>query len=90
VRQPRQGTVGGGFRRLTRPQYQTSEPAKAPEPEGRRDRSMPIDERDRDRQPEREQGPIRVGSIGVTPPDPVFEAEDDLDIPPFLRGRKRS
>jgi cell division protein FtsZ len=54
-----------------------------------RDRSLPLDERDRDRPPEREQGPIRVGSIGSSLPEPVFESEDDLDIPPFLRGRRR-
>jgi cell division protein FtsZ len=57
-----------------------------PEP---RDRGAPIDDRDRDRPPEREQGPIRVGSLGGSLPEPVFENEDDLDIPPFLRGRRR-
>ncbi len=54
-----------------------------------RDRGMPVEERDRDRPPEREQGPIRVGSIGASLPEPVFDADDDLDIPPFLRGRRR-
>jgi cell division protein FtsZ len=89
VRQPRPGQMNQGFRtRLSRPQYPSSE-QRPPEAEGRRDRGMHIDERDRDRQPEREQGPIRVGSIGVTPAEPVFESEDDLDIPPFLRGRRR-
>ena len=57
-------------------------------PSGRERSLGPVDERDRDRPPEREQGPIRVGSIGALP-EPVFEAEDDLDIPPFLRGRRR-
>jgi cell division protein FtsZ len=91
VRPPRQGAMSSGFRsRLSRPQYPSADLQKQPaEPEGRRDRSLPIDDRDRDRPPEREQGPIRVGSIGVAPQDPVFEAEDDLDIPPFLRGRRR-
>ena len=90
VRQPRQGATSSGFRsRLNRPQYPAADQQKQPaEPEGRRDRSLPIDDRDRDRPPEREQGPIRVGSIGVTPQDPVFESEDDLDIPPFLRRRR--
>ena len=54
-----------------------------------RDRGMPVEDRDRDRPPEREQGPIRVGSIGASLPEPVFDADDDLDIPPFLRGRRR-
>jgi cell division protein FtsZ len=35
-----------------------------------------------------ERGPIRVGSIGYVP-EPGAEGEDDLDIPPFLRGRRR-
>ena len=50
---------------------------------------MPVDERDRDRPPQQDQGPIRVGTIGSSLPEPVFDQEDDLDIPPFLRGRKR-
>jgi cell division GTPase FtsZ len=55
-----------------------------------RDRGLPVEDRDRDRPPEREQGPIRVGSIGSSLPEPVFnEGDDDLDIPPFLRGRRR-
>ena len=55
-----------------------------------RDRALPVEDRDRDRPPEREQGPIRVGSIGSNLPEPVFnEGDDDLDIPPFLRGRRR-
>jgi len=88
VRQQRPGAMSPTLRgRVTRPQYPADQ--KPAEPEGRRDRGLPIDERDRDRPPEREQGPIRVGSIGVTPAEPVFEAEDDLDIPPFLRGRRR-
>jgi cell division protein FtsZ len=66
-----------------------SEPAAPVEPPpAARERFGPVDERDRDRPPEREQGPIRVGSIG-TLPEPVFNSEDDLDIPPFLRGRRR-
>src|SRR5438270_6538526 len=32
-------------------------------------------------------GPIRVGTIGSSLPEPVFpDQDDDLDIPPFLRG----
>jgi cell division protein FtsZ len=55
-----------------------------------RDRALPVEDRDRDRPPEREQGPIRVGSLGSSLPEPVFnEGDDDLDIPPFLRGRRR-
>jgi cell division protein FtsZ len=64
-------------------------PADPPPPTSGRDRSLPVDDRDRDRPPEREQGPIRVGSIGSSLPEPVFDSEDDLDIPPFLRGRRR-
>ncbi len=64
------------------PEAAPVEPAPSPRLVG------PVDERDRDRPPERDTGPIRVGSIG-TLPEPVFEAEDDLDIPPFLRGRRR-
>jgi cell division protein FtsZ len=70
-----------------------SEPPLAIEPpQGNtgRDRGLPVEDRDRDRPPEREQGPIRVGSLGSSLPEPVFnEADDDLDIPPFLRGRRR-
>jgi cell division protein FtsZ len=81
------------FRR-TRPAYGVPalEPA-APEPpassSGGRDRGLPVEDRDRDRPPERDQGPIRVGSIGASLPEPVFDSEDDLDIPPFLRGGRR-
>src|SRR2546430_14547956 len=86
LRQPR--TPGlPSFRR----RYAAAEPPAAvePPPPSGRERSLgPVDERDRDRPPEREQGPIRVGSIGALP-EPLFEAEDDLDIPPFLRGRRR-
>jgi len=90
VRQQRPGMQSTTFRnRLPRPQYAPEPKPAEPEAQGRRDRSLPIDDRDRDRPPEREQGPIRVGSIGVTPQEPVFESEDDLDIPPFLRGRRR-
>jgi cell division protein FtsZ len=70
----------------------SSEPSAAPEAssQGGRDRGLPIEDRDRDRPPEREQGPIRVGSIGASLPEPVFgNDDDDLDIPPFLRGRRR-
>ena len=71
-----------------------SDPA-APEPppaSGGRDRGLPVEDRDRDRPPEREQGPIRVGSIGASLPEPVFgdnNDDDDLDIPAFLRPRRR-
>jgi cell division protein FtsZ len=86
---PRQG----GLRtRLTRPTYNAPERTQAaPEPPtGGRDRGLPVEERDRDRPPEREQGPIRVGTIGSSLPEPVFnEGDDDLDIPPFLRGGRR-
>jgi cell division protein FtsZ len=73
-----------------RRRYPASEQPQPAEPTvGGRDRSQPVDDRDRDRPPEREQGPIRVGSIGSPLPEPVFDSEDDLDIPPFLRGRRR-
>lgn len=72
---------------------QSAEPAAPTEPSGGgvgRDRALPVEERDRDRPPEREQGPIRVGSIGSSLPEPAFtEPDDDLDVPPFLRGRRR-
>jgi cell division protein FtsZ len=65
-------------------------PATEATPPSGRDRGLPIEDRDRDRPPEREQGPIRVGSIGASLPEPVFGGDDDdLDIPPFLRGRRR-
>src|SRR5438552_7640281 len=81
--------------RQSRPAYGTPSnepPAYEPPPasSGGRDRGLPVEDRDRDRPPEREQGPIRVGSIGSSLPEPVFnEGDDDLDIPPFLRGRRR-
>ncbi len=82
-----------GFRsRLPRSPYNPPDKSpQAPEqPTGGRDRGMPIEDRDRDRPPERDQGPIRVGTIGATLPEPVFpDQDDDLDIPPFLRGRRR-
>ena len=83
-----------GFRsRLPRPPYAPQERTQTPpEPAqpASRDRGLPVEERDRDRPPERDQGPIRVGTIGSTLPEPVFnEGDDDLDIPPFLRGRRR-
>jgi cell division protein FtsZ len=73
-------------------QDQGGDPRSAQQPtelSSGRDRGMPVEDRDRDRPPEREQGPIRVGSIGASLPEPVFDADDDLDIPPFLRGRRR-
>jgi len=78
----------------SRSQYGSSSEPAAVEPQpvsGGRDRGLPIEDRDRDRPPEREQGPIRVGSIGASLPDPVFGDNDDgdLDIPAFLRGRRR-
>jgi cell division protein FtsZ len=76
------------LRRRYAPNPEPPAPAE-PAPTSGRDRSLPIDDRDRDRPPEREQGPIRVGSIGSSLPEPVFDSEDDLDIPPFLRGRRR-
>jgi len=82
-----------------RPSYMTTgsagqgeHAATAPEPTGStsgRDRGLPVEDRDRDRPPDREQGPIRVGSIGSSLPEPVFDSDDDLDVPPFLRGRRR-
>src|SRR5437763_16849685 len=57
--------------------------------QAQRDRMSQIDDRDRDRPPEREQGPIRVGSVGRTLPEPVLDSEDDLSIPPRLRARRR-
>ena len=87
---PRQASYRG---RLARSSYGGSpeKPAAPPEQQpGARDRGMPVEERDRDRPPERDQGPIRVGTIGATLPEPVFnDSDDDLDIPPFLRGRRR-
>ncbi len=82
-----------GFRpRLSRPTYNAPE-RREPAPEqqgGGRDRGLPVEDRDRDRPPEREHGPIRVGTIGSSLPEPVFsEQDDDLDIPPFLRGGRR-
>jgi cell division protein FtsZ len=90
VRQQRQPGLGPGFRSRLSPPRQGAQEQRPQQPEGERERGGPIDDRDRDRPPERERGPIRVGSIGATQPEnPVFEAEDDLDIPPFLRGRRR-
>ena len=67
-------------RRAQQPVSEQQQPATRP----------PVEERDRDRPPERDTGPIRVGTIGSTLPEPVFgDQDDDLDIPPFLRGRKR-
>jgi cell division protein FtsZ len=86
MRQPRGSTLPS-FRRRYSQSEREAPAAPEPSPSGR-DRSLPIDERDRDRPPERETGPIRVGSIGSPLPEPVFDAEDDLDIPPFLRRRR--
>src|SRR6266851_2201117 len=71
--------------RLARPAYGASpekpQPTQDQPPGGGRDRGLPIEERDRDRPPERDQGPIRVGTIGQTLPEPVFpDQDDDLDI----------
>jgi cell division protein FtsZ len=80
-----------GFRsRLSRPSYgASSAPQQQEQPPA--PRPLPVEERDRDRPPDRETGPIRVGTIGSTLPEPVFneQGDDDLDIPPFLRGRRR-
>jgi cell division protein FtsZ len=82
-----------GYRsRLPRPPYNPPDrtPPSPEQPATGRDRGLPVEERDRDRPPDRDQGPIRVGSIGATLPEPVFsDPDDDLDIPPFLRGRRR-
>jgi cell division protein FtsZ len=88
MRQQQRGPGLPSYRR--RYSSPSSEPvAPEPAPQGSRDRSMPVDDRDRDRPPEQDQGPIRVGTIGSSMPEPVFDQEDDLDIPPFLRGRRR-
>jgi len=79
------GASGTGTGAAQAPQEPTAEQAPSPG----RDRGLPVEERDRDRPPEREQGPIRVGSIGASLPEQVFGDDDDLDIPPFLRGRRR-
>jgi cell division protein FtsZ len=82
-----------GYRgRLSRPVFNPPEKTAPPPepPQTGRDRGLPVEERDRDRPPEREQGPIRVGTIGSALPEPVFpDSDDDLDIPPFLRGGRR-
>jgi cell division protein FtsZ len=81
-----------GFRsRLGRPSYGTSAPAaQQPASDQQGPTRPPVEDRDRDRPPDRDTGPIRVGTIGSTLPEPVFgDQDDDLDIPPFLRGRKR-
>jgi cell division protein FtsZ len=88
---PRQSGYRG---RVGRPAYgpsiERSQPTQEQAPPAGRDRGLPIEERDRDRPPERDQGPIRVGTIGSSLPEPVFnDQDDDLDIPPFLRGRRR-
>jgi cell division protein FtsZ len=86
-RQQRQGAFRG---RLGRPAYGTGPSAQLPAPEPQASTRPPVEDRDRDRPPDRDTGPIRVGTIGSTLPEPVFpDQDDDLDIPPFLRGRKR-
>jgi cell division protein FtsZ len=83
----RQGAYRG---RLGRPSYGTSPSTPQPAPEPQPSTRPPVEDRDRDRPPDRDTGPIRVGTIGSTLPEPVFaDEDDDLDIPPFLRGRKR-
>ena len=74
--------------RLRSSSYGT-QPQAAPEPA--QPRAVPVEDRDRDRPPQADTGPIRVGTIGSTLPEPVFNeaGDDDLDIPPFLRGRRR-
>jgi cell division protein FtsZ len=81
----------GAFRgRLGRPSYGTGPSPQLPAPEQQPSTRPPVEDRDRDRPPDRDTGPIRVGTIGSTLPEPVFpDQDDDLDIPPFLRGRKR-
>ena len=76
------------YRSRLRSSYGTP-PQSAPEPQ--QPRPVPVEDRDRDRPPPQDTGPIRVGTIGSTLPEPVFNesGDDDLDIPPFLRGRKR-
>ncbi len=74
------------------PSSEPAAPEPPPPPSGGRDRGLPVEDRDRDRPPEREQGPIRVGSLGASTPEPVFgdnNDDDDLDIPAFLRPRRR-
>jgi cell division protein FtsZ len=66
----------------------TSAPGFAPHSIRDRNHSSPPEERGRDHSPDRERSPIRVGSLGGTLPEPSLEAEDDLDIPPFLRRRR--
>jgi cell division protein FtsZ len=86
-RPQRQGAFRG---RLGRPAYGTGPSAQLPAPEQQPSSRPPVEDRDRDRPPDRDTGPIRVGTIGSTLPEPVFpDQDDDLDIPPFLRGRKR-
>src|ERR1700730_11394544 len=84
------------YRSSRPPSYggQSNEPPanEPPLSSGGRDRGLPVEDRDRDRPPERDQGPIRVGSIGASLPEPVFgdnDDDNDLDIPAFLRPRRR-
>jgi len=86
--------IATGFDVSERPQRQSSFRSRLARPSYDRPQEPPpqpvVEERDRDRPPERDTGPIRVGTIGSTLPEPVFnDQDDDLDIPPFLRGRRR-
>lgn len=96
------GEAGGstGRRGISRPSYVAPRPAQAPpprqpepEPEptvdryGQRDRSLPVDDRDRDRPADR--GPIRVASLNTNAPQEPEEEEEELDRPWFLRNRRR-
>ncbi len=85
LRSPYGGADQGAPRESSAPRERT--PAPAPD-ERDRDRERERD-RDRDRERPPERGPIRVGSIGGTLPEPNLDNDDDLDIPPFLRGRRR-
>lgn len=72
----------------SRPSYHSRGPSQAPRiPEPAQPSAEPSSGSvERDRTPDR--GPIRVGSLGNTLPEPPLDAEDDLDIPPFLRRRR--
>lgn len=83
---PQTSTPGFRARGLRSP-YGSNEPAPAAR-EINTQRVQPSPE-ERERPPDRDRGPIRVGSIGGTLPEPNLDNDDDLDIPPFLRGRRR-
>ncbi|MBI2756524.1 MAG: cell division protein FtsZ [Chloroflexi bacterium] len=61
---------------------QHSRPSDSSEPEGNRQPPAADQERPAER------GPLRVGTLGGSIAEPGFEADDDLDIPPFLRRRR--